>query len=319
MGEEEKPDSPQLEKAVTPTAGQLADEGIANQAKVFNATLPQIGQLGQELTNIQGRLLPQVNQLNLEQRQIFGPALVGLALDMAKKADPQGFQLRQSLVDQVTRNLAQGGALTPEEQRLAQEDIRSGQVNRGFGTGMSDVYDEARFLGNQRFGREQARIGNALQTLSGANPGNAFMGITNQVGLGGTPDMSGFAGNMIPNVGQMMGFGQAQSAQAANQMNNWNAMNQDQFRWETANTRNPLKEDIMFGLEIGKGVGQIAGGIAGAAMGNPMAGMGALGGAGNLAGTIGQHGGTAGAMYQPFGGAAPMQSIRAQPYTGWVG
>lgn len=266
MCDEEEQQAPQLQQApAPPSAAQITDDAITSQGKVFNATLPQLGTLGQELTNIQGKLLPQVNQMNLDQKKIFGPALVGLAMDMAKQADPSGFQLRQSLVDQVTKSLGQGGALTPEEQRLAQEDVRSGQVNRGFGTGMSDVYDEARFLGNQRFGREQARIGNALQVLAGRDPGQSFMGITNSIQEGQQPNMSGFAGNMIPGAGQFMGLGQ-QAWQ--NQFNATNANNNINYQnWE--NSQEPQSGGLM---------GAFSGGLAGASAGSALGPWGALGG-----------------------------------------
>lgn len=283
MGEDEQPQAPELQKAPPPpTATQLTDEAIANQRKTFNATLPQLGELGQELTNIQGRLLPQVNQLNLEQKRIFGPALVGLAMDMAKQADPQGFQLRSSLVEQVTKNLGQGGMLTPEEQRLAQEDIRSGQVNRGFGTGMSDVYDEARFLGAQRFNREQARIGNALNVLAGRDPGQAFMGLTGTVGQTQTPDVSGFAYSQNPNVTQLMGVGQNawQQQAAASDYNNKMMM---------ANFQNNQPQGGG-GFNFGGGLsGGLSGAATGAAMGSVLPGMGtAIGaGAGGLLGFLG--------------------------------
>ena len=282
MGEEEQEKAPQLQQAPPPpTAAQLTDDAIATQGKIFNSTLPQLGTLGQELTNIQGRLLPQVNQLNLDQKKVFGPALIGLAVDMAKQADPSGFQLRQSLVDQVSRNLAQGGMLTPEEQRLAQEDIRSGQVNRGFGTGLSDVYDEARFLGAQRFGREQSRIGNALNVLAGRDPGQNFMGMVNGIDTAQAPNMSGFAGNMIPGAGNFMGLG--------NQVwQNQNAVNDYNNKMMMANFQNNQSEGG--GFNLGGGLsGGLSGAATGAMIGSIVPGIGtAIGaGAGGLIGFAG--------------------------------
>lgn len=264
--EEEQEKAPQLQQApAPPTAAQLTDDAIASQGKIFNASLPQIGTLGQELMNVQSKLLPQANQLSLDQKRIFGPALVGLAMDMAKQADPSGFQLRDSLVSQVTKNLAQGGMLTPEEQRLAQEDVRSGQANRGFGTGMSDVYDEARFLGNQRFGREQARISNALQVLAGRDPGQAFMGISQGTQEAQAPNMSGFAGQMIPGAGNFMGLGN----QVWQNQANANAMNNEVNFTNWENNLEPQSGGLM---------GAFSGGMAGASAGSALGPWGALGG-----------------------------------------
>lgn len=314
MGEDEQQQSPQLTPlAAPPTVGQLTDDAIAAQRKAFQAGLPQLGELGQELTSIQGRLLPQINQLNLDQRRIFGPALVGLAVDMAKQSDPSGFQLRQSLVDQIARNLGQGGALTPEEQRLAQEDIRTAQTNRGFGTGLNDALDEARFLGTQRFGREQARIQNALSTLAGANPGDKFMGLTNQMQTAQTPDVSGFAGNFIPSTAQFMGFGQQQAQQAAQNAMNWDQMNQQKFFNEYGTRRNPMKEDIGFGLGVAQGLGGIAGSIMGGMTGMNAAG-GGLSAMGGMAGSGGAGGGIAG-----FGSNVPIYQPKWNQYSQFGG
>jgi len=312
-GEEVTPQSPEMQAfAPAPTIGQLsADAGAANRAN-FESAMPLLDQYGQKMTDIQGAQAPQMLQHFIQNQRVGGPALIGLALDRVKQADPSGFKLRESLMERVAGNLSLGGNLNPDEQRHMTEDFRQAQVNRGFGTGQSDALDETAFLASQRFAREQARVANALQVLSGRNPLDQ-MGQVQSMTPFGAPDVSGMAGNLIPSTGQMMGFGMQGAGMNANNINAANQMKQHQAQWQHANTSNPLQEDIMFGLQVGQGLGQIAGGAAGAAMGNPMAGMGAMGGASNLAGAFGGGGGGTGGFNPQM--KSPTMSWN-QPYYG---
>jgi len=297
MGEDEIPQSPEMQATpAAPTVGQLTSDAMSAQASAFDQSLPQLERFAQSQTDIQGRQAPQLLEQFIKNQSVGGPALIGLALDRVKQADPSGFALRESLMQRVAENLSQGGAYSDAEKARLKEDFRQAQVNRGFGTGLSDALDEANFLEMNRFNREQARIANAMQVLSGRGPMDS-MGQMQGLTPFGTQDVSGMASNLIPSTTSLMGFGMGAAGMNAANIANANNMKQHQFEWGQANKSNPLKEDIMFGLEVGKGVGQIAGGIAGAAMGNPMAGMGAMGGASNLAGTVSQ--GSGGRVSQP--------------------
>jgi hypothetical protein len=303
MGEEEQPKGPEIQKAPPPpTLAELTQQATAAQKNQFNELLPLMGQYAQEQANVQGRIAPQMLQQHVDQQRLFGPQLIGLAVDAAKQADPTGFTLNETLKQKALTGLQAGGGLDPVEQSRMTEDLRQAQANRGFGTGMNDAISEGQFLNSQRFAREQQRMQAALAALSGRG------GVTDQINPSQiTPKFgadTSISGQLFGQTGQMMGFGQNAWQQNANQVADFNRMNQAQWQFGVQNARNPLKEDIMFGLEVGKGVGQIAGGVMGAAMGNPMAGMSAVGGASNLAGTAqagpGGFGGNYNNFYQPM-------------------
>lgn len=148
---------------------------------------------------------------------------------------------------------------------------------------MSDFLDESAYLAAQRNQREQQRIGNALNILAGRNPGSAFMGLANNVQQAGMPNIEAMATNLIPSTGSLMQFGQQGYQQGVNNINERNRMNMQIADWQLQNTRNPLQEDIMFGLGVGQGLA----GMAGSVMGG-MTGMGMLGGAGKIAGSATQ-------------------------------
>jgi hypothetical protein len=264
MEDEEQAQAPQLQQAkAAPTLTELSQEATAAQKQQFQDLLPLMGQLEQERVNVQGRIAPQLLEQQIGNQRLYGPQLIGLAIDAAKQADPSGFSLRESLVQRAQQGLNAGGGLSPEEQKYMTEDLKQAQVNRGFGTGQLDAIDEARFLNSQRFGREQARMQSALAALSGkgaATDNFNSASITPQyqqnpglvAGL-----LTGPTGFM--NAGQNA-FGQQMSVNDYN--NNVNFAN-----W--SNNQQPQSGGLM---------GAFSGGLAGASAGSALGPWGALGG-----------------------------------------
>jgi hypothetical protein len=279
--EDETPQGPAIERPpAPPSIEELTRQSINSQKTQFNELLPLIGQWAQNQANIQGQIAPQLLQQRVDQQKLFGPQLIGLAVDAAKQADPTGFTLNQTLKQKALEGLNAGGGLSPEEQKYMTEDLRQAQVNRGFGTGLSDAISEAQFLNSQRFGREQQRMQAALAALSGRGGVNDQINPTQVTPQFGAD--TNISGQLFGQTGQMMGFGQNAWQQNANALNNFNALNQNQFQFGVQNTRNPFKEDLMFGIGAAQGLGQIAGSIMGGMTGTSAAGgigtMGAAGG-----------------------------------------
>jgi hypothetical protein len=268
MGEDVTPESPEAQQAPPPpSVAQLMDDATAAQGRAFDANLPRLGQYAQTMTDIQGQQAPQMLQQYLQNQRVGGPALVGMAVDMVKQADPEGFSLRQSLLQRAQEGVNAGGNLTDAETRRYQDDIRQAQINRGFGTGQSDFLEESAFMNAQRNQREQQRMASAMQVLSGRTPMD-FFGQVNQAGKVApfqTQDVSGMAGNLIPSTSNLMSFGQNAWGQNAANINNQNAMRQHQFEYGFENTYNPLMEDMRFGLEMANGVSGLAGTAVGTA------------------------------------------------------
>jgi hypothetical protein len=74
-------------------------------------------------------------------------------------------ELSDALMMRAMQDVALGGRLSPEEERLATQHIRQGQLARGMGRGPSDAYLEAmrlNTLGEQRRNERLARAGSIL-------------------------------------------------------------------------------------------------------------------------------------------------------------
>lgn len=268
MEDDVTPQSPEMQVLpAAPTVGQLAAEAGQAQGTAFSNAMTQLPQYGQMLTDVQGQQAPQFLQQYLNNQKVGGPALVGMAVDAVKQADPTGFQLRESLMQRVAGNLASGGDLTEQQRRNYQDDFRQSQINRGFGTGLADSYEESAFMNAQRQNMENQRIQQAMQALSGRTPMD-FFGQVNQAGKIAPfqdQNIQGMAQNLIPSTAQMMGFGQNAYGQNMANINSQNQMKQHQFEYGDQNTYNPLMEDMRFGLEMANGVSGLAGTAVGTA------------------------------------------------------
>lgn len=152
-----------------PSVGETTSQAI--QAQV--SSLPSILQAQQEFG-------PQFSQLELEQLQEFGPEFAQAAIDLQRRFGPEiGALLRQEQEAAqpelgearkvLTEYLQQPELLTSEEQRQAQQDIRSAQNVRGFGleSGLG-AEDELNRLTQLRQSLKSRRLDIALSTAGRA-------------------------------------------------------------------------------------------------------------------------------------------------------
>ena len=220
------PPAPVIMQAPAPI-GQTAKEAAMGSAEglkylVDSGTLPIYAQ---QQTDIQKSQAPQLAQANLDVQRQYGPQLIQLALDQVKMSDPTGFEIRKSLGDKTLADLNLGGALSPEEQRAAQQSVRAAQSSRGLGTGLSDAIDESAFITGQQFNRDQQRRSNAASFLQGATPQASFSALNqaSQTSPFMGQNTSGLASQMTPGANNLVGLASSNYGQ---QSANANAQNQ---------------------------------------------------------------------------------------------
>ncbi len=268
MGEDEAPPAPPPQQTIImPTPQQTAEQaGKANLA-VTQEMLDSgiLGKYAQQQTDIMRAQAPQMAEINYQTQKVEGPRLIQLALDSVKQADPEGFSIRKKLGEMTLSDLDLGGALSSEETRNLQQDIRAAQVARGGGTALSEAIDEARYLGDNRFARDQQRRSNAASFLNGSTPSNQF-GNLNQAGRTaqvGSQDVGGFAAGLFPTTNALIGNQAANFSTYANFTGNSNQLASANHWNSFDRISNPFKEDLMFGIGAAQGVGKIAGNVMG--------------------------------------------------------
>lgn len=145
--------------------------GGANR-EFLNQYFQQAGPYAQQQQGLLNQFAPQYYGLQANLENQFLPQMAQAQRGAAQAGDPTGFALREQLGRQLSGNLATQGGLNPTELFNAQQDIRSGQSRLGVQQqGVSDLFDEARFLGNTRFARNQANQGAAQSFLGLNQPG----------------------------------------------------------------------------------------------------------------------------------------------------
>lgn len=211
-------------------------------------------------TDIQQQQAPQLAQSYLDVQKVYGPQMISLAMDNLKTADPSGFALREKLGTMALDDLSLGGALSPEEQRNLQQDLRAGQVSRGVGTGFSDAIDEARYLGNQRYTRREQAKADAASFLAGTPPQASFASL-NQAGQTapvGTQNINGVMGSVMPSTNQLISSQMNGYGIWADSINNANALNSRNYWNQFDRGSNPF----LTGLGVASSLAGTAAGIA---------------------------------------------------------
>lgn len=136
---------------------------LAAQKDAYAQSLDLSEQGTRRMTDLQAELLPQINELGLgEQRKAFD-----LGITAGREADPLAAKLRDELLAQTSNDLAYGSGLTPEQQRRAEQAVRTAQVSRGNVLGPSASIAEAMSLlgyGDQLQQQRQAAAVTALGT-----------------------------------------------------------------------------------------------------------------------------------------------------------
>lgn len=246
MMDDEAPPPPPAPVIINPpaTSTETALDAAKGSAEGFKYILDQglLPKYAQQLTDIQRDQAGQMSQINIDQQKLFGPQLVDLALANLKQSDPTGFAIRQSLGQKTLEDLNLGGALSPEETRQAQQDVRAGQMSRGVGTGFSDAIDESSYLNGQRFNRDQQRKSNAASFLNGQTPQASFAAL-NQAGQTapvGTQNVSGAANSLFPSTNALISNQAQNYGTYANFTGQNNALMNNQFQYADQNTSNPF-------------------------------------------------------------------------------
>lgn len=152
-----------------------AEAQFAPKYAALNAQIAR--QLAPELTSIYGQIAPQLAQTEAQTRGIARAAditdiekLGPRARAAIQQASPQAAQLADTLAAQAQSGLAAGSRLTPEQQRLAQQQARAGMAARGLAESPRGVVEEAVRQQMMGAGLQQQRQQQALQGI-GAQQG----------------------------------------------------------------------------------------------------------------------------------------------------
>lgn len=147
------------------------------------------------------------------------------AMAAFRSANPQQTKLIDRINADTTAELDAGYNLTPGEQRLVSESVRSGQADRGLGNGPSGVFEEAMATTNAGAQRHQQRVDQAIRTV-GVNQATAadpFQVVLGRASGAGGMGLLNSASQSAAGVGnQLFGFGannldfNANSQQASN-------------------------------------------------------------------------------------------------------
>ena len=256
--EDEKPEqAPQVLIPSNPSPiGETAREASIGSAEGLEYALDRgiLGKYAQQMTDIQGQQAPQLTEQFVRNQEVFGPQLTKLAIDNLKQSDPTGFAIREQYGNQVQDNLNRKGALSPEETRNLQQDFYASKQNQGttkFGTG--DFFDEARYLGGQRYNRSQQSLSDAASFLSGQTPQASFASL-NQAGKTAPfqgQDTSQVAGSLIPSTNSLIGAQANRFGQIAQNTFGVNSLNQGNQQFSVQNSSNPFLTGLGIAAQLG--------------------------------------------------------------------
>lgn len=148
-----------------------AEAQYAPKYAALNAQIAR--QLAPEVASIYGTIAPQLAQTEVQTR---GIARAGDIADIEKlgpraraaiqQASPQSAQLADMLAAQAQSALAAGSRLTPEQQRMAQQESRAALAARGLAQGPNAALEEALRSRLMGAGLEQQRRQQAMQGIA---------------------------------------------------------------------------------------------------------------------------------------------------------
>jgi len=152
-----------------------AEAEYAPRYAALNAQIAR--QLAPEVASIYGTIAPQLAQTEVQTRGIaragdiadietLGPR----AREAVRASSPEAARLADTLAAQAQSGLAAGTRLTPEQQRMAQQQARAGMAARGLAESPRGVVEEAVRSQLMGAGLQQQRQQQALQGI-GAQQG----------------------------------------------------------------------------------------------------------------------------------------------------
>jgi len=156
------------------------------------------------LIEILRQVQPQADEINIDAARRTREADIRDVRELGPRvreayaaAYPEQEQLLTGLLGAANEDIAAGSNLSPVELRQVQQAIRSGQAERGFGYGPSDVSEEAVATTLEGMGLRNQRLNNARSIaalISGATPDPMFA-------VTGRPYQSGAAGLLGAGMG----------------------------------------------------------------------------------------------------------------------
>lgn len=148
-----------------------AEAQFAPQYAALNAQIAR--QLAPEITAIYGQIAPQLAQTEAQARGISRAADIGdieklgpRARAAIQQSSPQAAALADMLASQAQSNLAAGSRLTPEQQRMAQQQTRAAYAARGLAESPRGAVEEAVRSQLMGAGLQQQRQQQALQGIA---------------------------------------------------------------------------------------------------------------------------------------------------------
>lgn len=224
----------------------LAPQKYASEAEYaprYAALNAQIArQLAPEVASIYGTIAPQLAQTEAQARGISRAADIGdieklgpRARAAIQQSSPQSAQLADTLAAQAQSGLNAGTRLTPEQQRMAQQQSRAGLAARGLAESPRGVVEEAVRSQLMGAGLQQQRQQQAMQGIAAQQGvyGDVFQQVLGRPSqaFGMTQGAFGQAQGMSPGMlfnpesqyaadiygGNMQGQLAARTASAANQ------------------------------------------------------------------------------------------------------
>lgn len=241
--------------------GAVPDQVGGVNSGLLASYYPQAQQYAGFQQGLLNQFSPEYYRLQSNLENAYLPLMAEASRNASRAGDPTGFALREQLGNQLSQNLSTNGGLNPTELFNAQQDLRSGQSRLGAGQqGLSDLFDEARFLGNTRFARNQANQQASQNFLGLRAPGEQA---ANRMLNPTSPNTSGLLQQITP--GQVLQAGQLEN-QSTNAMRSaFNANQNDIY-----NNRPPGSSDLGGYLGL---AGGIVGAAAGTYFGGPQGGM----------------------------------------------
>ena len=148
-----------------------AEATYAPKYAALNAQIAR--QLAPEVASIYGTIAPQLAQTEAQARTISRTADIAnieqlgpRARAAIQQASPEAARLADTLAAQAQSGLAAGTRLTPEQQRMAQQEARAALAARGLAQGPNAAFDEALRSRLMGAGLEQQRRQQAMQGIA---------------------------------------------------------------------------------------------------------------------------------------------------------
>jgi hypothetical protein len=125
-------------------------------------------------------------QAYLDLNNRYGSQFIDQALSQVKQSDPLRYALNESVANQISNELVLGNQLSPEQQRLMEQQMRKSQTARGQYLGNAAALQETMAVADRGEQLKQQRLNNAYSYL-GLMPTSSQFGSNQTAQSGATP------------------------------------------------------------------------------------------------------------------------------------